>query len=75
MAGKTPPSKALFRDCLRLADHIGKQNGNGKALREMVRQSFKQNMYESDPQKIEEAKMRYESFDGSIVYRVPLTGI
>eukprot|EP00898_Chlorokybus_atmophyticus_P008568 jgi/Chlat1/8712/Chrsp89S08085 len=46
----------LFRDCLRLADYIGRQTGNREAMREQVVQAFRKNMGETDPLKVIEQK-------------------
>lgn len=46
----------LYRDCLRLADYISTQGGNRRVLRDQVRQAFRKNKDETDPQKIEEQK-------------------
>ncbi|PSC70640.1 GTPase Der [Micractinium conductrix] len=46
----------LYRDCLRLADYISTQGGSRAILRDQVRQAFKKNKEETDPQKIEEQK-------------------
>ncbi|PRW61158.1 GTPase Der [Chlorella sorokiniana] len=46
----------LYRDCLRLADYISTQGGSRRVLRDQVRQAFKKNKDETDPQKIEEQK-------------------
>ena len=43
--------------CLRLAPHTSApQGGSRRVLREQVRQAFKKNKDETDPQKIEEQK-------------------
>eukprot|EP00899_Mesostigma_viride_P027007 jgi/Mesvir1/7491/Mv19251-RA.1 len=46
----------IYRDCLRVADMIGLKNGNREILRASVREQFKRNKHEKDPQKIEEYK-------------------
>ncbi|KAL4423768.1 hypothetical protein ABPG75_001069 [Micractinium tetrahymenae] len=50
------PPVQLYRDCLRLADYISTQGGNRRVLRDQVRQAFKKNKDETDPQRIEEQK-------------------
>lgn len=46
----------LFRDCLRLAKHIGGDAGKGVQLRTIAREAFKKRKAETDPQKIESLK-------------------
>ena len=43
----------LFRDCLRLASHIGGQSAKGIGLRTMIRSEFRKNTAVSDPAAIE----------------------
>jgi len=50
-------SKQLFRDSLRLSQHIaGKNSPKGRQLVHMIRSEFKKNMNEIDPVKIEALK-------------------
>ncbi|KAJ8766255.1 hypothetical protein K2173_022314 [Erythroxylum novogranatense] len=46
----------LYRECLRRAKYIGQQKHNTELLVGMVRQQFKKNMHETDPEKIEKLK-------------------
>jgi len=48
----------LYRDCMRLANHVGKDNGPGgiRAIKAQVRSQFKKNLYETDQKKIEEQR-------------------
>ncbi|GAQ91303.1 hypothetical protein KFL_007610060 [Klebsormidium nitens] len=46
----------LYRDCLRMADYLGRKQGNRAVLREQVRLQFKKNMDERDPDKIQAQK-------------------
>eukprot|EP00903_Cladosiphon_okamuranus_P008251 g7942.t1 len=42
----------LYRDCLRLVDHIASKSPKGQQLRLILRTEFKKNMAETDPVKI-----------------------
>ncbi|KAG8093101.1 hypothetical protein GUJ93_ZPchr0012g21759 [Zizania palustris] len=46
----------LYRECLRRAKFIGHQQHNTELLISMVRQQFKKNMHETDPEKIQKMK-------------------
>ncbi|AQK42357.1 hypothetical protein ZEAMMB73_Zm00001d024931 [Zea mays] len=46
----------LYRECLRRAKYIGHQKHNKELLVAMVRQQFKKNMHETDPEKIQKMK-------------------
>ncbi|KAL5681369.1 hypothetical protein ACJX0J_007754, partial [Zea mays] len=46
----------LYRECLRRAKYIGHQKHNTELLVAMVRQQFKKNMHETDPEKIQKMK-------------------
>ncbi|XP_020254989.1 uncharacterized protein LOC109831922 [Asparagus officinalis] len=46
----------LYRECLRRAKYIGQKNYNTELLVDMVRQQFKRNMHETDPDKIQKFK-------------------
>ena len=46
----------LFRDCLRLAHHIGGNSTKGKMLKTMVRTEFNKGMSETNPEKIDAMK-------------------
>ncbi|CAM9473301.1 unnamed protein product [Hapterophycus canaliculatus] len=46
----------LYRDCLRLVDHIASKSPKGQQLRLILRNEFKKNMSETDPVKIEALK-------------------
>ena len=43
----------LYRDCLRLARHIGGDSAKGLGLRAMVRTEFKKNKAVADPEAVE----------------------
>ena len=43
---------ALFRDCLRLASHIGGDSPKGIALKQLVKDGFHKHKGETDPAKI-----------------------
>ncbi|KAJ1448098.1 hypothetical protein M885DRAFT_540356 [Pelagophyceae sp. CCMP2097] len=47
---------ALFRDCLRLAKHIGGTSPKGTALKQMVGEGFRRNAGLTDPTKIDAAR-------------------
>jgi len=52
-------TRKLYKDCLRLAEHAAKTTGaDPKKLKETIRQSFKKNMFETDPDRI--ASLREE---------------
>uniref|UniRef100_A0A0D3HVS6 Complex 1 LYR protein domain-containing protein n=2 Tax=Oryza TaxID=4527 RepID=A0A0D3HVS6_9ORYZ len=46
----------LYRECLRRARFIGHQKHNTGLLVSMVREQFKKNMHETDPEKIQKMK-------------------
>ncbi|XP_059448580.1 uncharacterized protein LOC132179800 isoform X2 [Corylus avellana] len=46
----------LYRECLRRAKYIGQRQHNTELLVDMVRQQFKKNMLETDPEKIQKLK-------------------
>ncbi|QDZ19265.1 hypothetical protein HOP50_02g17800 [Chloropicon primus] len=46
----------LYRDSLRLAQHLGSKSGNTDALKNEVRRTFRANMHEKDPEKIQTMK-------------------
>lgn len=46
----------LYRECLRRAKYIGSKQHNTELLVNMVRQQFKRNMHEKDPEKIQKLK-------------------
>ncbi|KAK3187980.1 hypothetical protein Dsin_027541 [Dipteronia sinensis] len=46
----------LYRECLRRAKYVGHQKQNTKLLVDMVRQQFKNNKNETDPEKIQKMK-------------------
>mmetsp|Transcript_17984 Transcript_17984/g.32012 ORF Transcript_17984/g.32012 Transcript_17984/m.32012 type:complete len:93 (-) Transcript_17984:167-445(-) len=46
----------LYRDSLRLARYLGSKQGNTEALQDHIRETFRANMGETDPQKIEEQR-------------------
>ncbi|CAK9318444.1 unnamed protein product [Citrullus colocynthis] len=49
-------SLQLYRECLRRAKYIGHQQHNTELLVTMVRQQFRKNMRETDPEKIQKLK-------------------
>ncbi|ETW02060.1 hypothetical protein H310_05672 [Aphanomyces invadans] len=49
-------SLQLYRDCLRLANHIGGKTKKGYAIRSMLRAEFRKSMNETDELKIENLK-------------------
>ncbi|XP_048594646.1 uncharacterized protein BNAA01G27230D [Brassica napus] len=61
LQGSLPPELAnnvvrLYRECLRRATFIGKQQHNTELVVGMVRQQFKKHMNETDPEKIQKLK-------------------
>ncbi|XP_074279385.1 uncharacterized protein LOC141604790 [Silene latifolia] len=61
LQGSLPPELAnnavrLYRECLRRAKYIGSKQYNTELLISMVRQQFKKNMHETDPEKIQKMK-------------------
>ncbi|BAT17693.1 Os12g0566100, partial [Oryza sativa Japonica Group] len=46
----------LYRECLRRARFIGHQKHNTGLIVSMVREQFKKNMHETDPEKIQKMK-------------------
>ncbi|CAD6269820.1 unnamed protein product [Miscanthus lutarioriparius] len=52
----------LYRECLRRAKYIGHQKHNTELLVTMVRQQFKKNMHETDPEKIQKMKDDFTIF-------------
>ncbi|XP_012084151.1 uncharacterized protein LOC105643598 isoform X1 [Jatropha curcas] len=50
----------LYRECLRRAKYIGHRQHNTELLVGMVRQQFKRNMHETDPEKIQKLKDELE---------------
>ncbi|XP_047982663.1 uncharacterized protein LOC125223523 isoform X3 [Salvia hispanica] len=46
----------LYRECLRRAKYIGQKKFNTELLITMVREQFKKNMHETDPDKIQKMK-------------------
>ncbi|XP_040992711.1 uncharacterized protein LOC121239516 [Juglans microcarpa x Juglans regia] len=46
----------LYRECLRRAKYIGHRQHNTELLVGMVRQQFKRNMQETDPERIQKLK-------------------
>ncbi|CAI5716715.1 unnamed protein product [Hyaloperonospora brassicae] len=46
----------LYRDCMRLAKHIGGTSKKGQAIKELVRREFDKGRSETDPEKIEALK-------------------
>ncbi|XP_057826736.1 uncharacterized protein LOC131038355 isoform X1 [Cryptomeria japonica] len=49
-------SRNLYRECLRRAKFVGHKQGNTELVVDMVRQQFKKNMHETDPEKIQKMK-------------------
>ncbi|XP_042005613.1 uncharacterized protein LOC121754935 [Salvia splendens] len=54
----------LYRECLRRAKYIGQKKFNTELLITMVREQFKKNMHETDPDKI--LKMKDDAARGLI---------
>ena len=46
----------LYRDCLRLAHHIGSNSAKGRAIKAGIRSSFKANKGVEDPAEVERLK-------------------
>ncbi|KAL1806771.1 hypothetical protein DCAR_0832610 [Daucus carota subsp. sativus] len=46
----------LYRECLRRAKYVGSQQHNTPLVVEMVRNQFKRDMHETDPEKIQQMK-------------------
>ncbi|XP_021759901.1 uncharacterized protein LOC110724756 [Chenopodium quinoa] len=46
----------LYRECLRRAKYIGAKQYNTELLVDLVRQQFRRNMHETDPEKIHKLK-------------------
>eukprot|EP00904_Undaria_pinnatifida_P001910 jgi/Undpi1/1171/HiC_scaffold_10.g04633.m1 len=46
----------LYRDCLRLVDHIASKSPKGQQLRLILRTEFRKNVDETDPAKIKQLK-------------------
>ncbi|TYZ62747.1 hypothetical protein PybrP1_000188 [[Pythium] brassicae (nom. inval.)] len=49
-------SLQLYRDCMRLAKHIGGKSKKGEAIRSLIRREFEKGRAEVDPEKIEALK-------------------
>jgi Complex 1 protein (LYR family) len=49
-------TRQLFRDLLRAAERVGLANSNVTSLKARVRDEFKRNRYESEPQKVQELR-------------------
>eukprot|EP00953_Heterococcus_sp_UTEX-ZZ885_P023575 12949-Heterococcus_DN1.PRE.1 len=47
----------LYRDCLRLANHVGGRSPKGEAMRKMIGLEFRKNATERDAKKIEDLKV------------------
>lgn len=54
--GVVRTSPQLYRDCLRLAQHIAGKSKKGRSLKEIIRNEFRRNMHETDPHVIENLK-------------------
>ncbi|TMW69321.1 hypothetical protein Poli38472_001477 [Pythium oligandrum] len=52
----TRTSIQLYRDCMRLAKHIGGTSKKGQAIKELIRREFEKGRHETDPEKIEVLK-------------------
>ncbi|KAL6188412.1 hypothetical protein ACLB2K_039805 [Fragaria x ananassa] len=46
----------LYRECIRRAKYVGHRQHNTQLVVDMVRQQFKKNMHETDPDKIQQCK-------------------
>ncbi|GAB9473238.1 hypothetical protein Gpo141_00010393 [Globisporangium polare] len=59
MSGSTKVSRTsiqLYRDCMRLAKHIGGTSKKGSAIKSLIRREFEKARDETDPEKIEGLK-------------------
>ncbi|KAL7688239.1 putative complex 1 LYR protein [Plasmopara halstedii] len=52
----TRSTKQLYRDCLRLAKHIGGNSKKGQAIKDLIRREFDKGRSEVDIEKIETLK-------------------
>ncbi|GLE02067.1 hypothetical protein PINS_up010905 [Pythium insidiosum] len=52
----TRSSIQLYRDCMRLAKHIGGNSKKGQAIKSLIRREFEKGRSETDPEKIEALK-------------------
>eukprot|EP01094_Clydonella_sp_ATCC50884_P018781 TRINITY_DN3537_c0_g1_i1.p3 TRINITY_DN3537_c0_g1~~TRINITY_DN3537_c0_g1_i1.p3 ORF type:complete len:110 (-),score=26.48 TRINITY_DN3537_c0_g1_i1:590-877(-) len=50
------PTLHIYRDLLRLAEHVGKQNNNTAFLKQTIRYQFRSNQFESNQDTIEEKR-------------------
>ena len=46
----------IYRECLRREKFIGHRQGNTELVVDMIRQQFRKNMHETDPEKIQKMK-------------------
>ncbi|XP_065863894.1 uncharacterized protein [Euphorbia lathyris] len=46
----------LYRECLRRAKYVGNRQHNTPLIVDMIRQQFRKNMHETDPEKIQQLK-------------------
>ncbi|RZC48739.1 hypothetical protein C5167_016049 [Papaver somniferum] len=46
-------ARRLYRECLRRAKYVGHRQNNTPLLVDMIRQQFKKNMLETNPEKIQ----------------------
>uniref|UniRef100_K3WSS5 Complex 1 LYR protein domain-containing protein n=1 Tax=Globisporangium ultimum (strain ATCC 200006 / CBS 805.95 / DAOM BR144) TaxID=431595 RepID=K3WSS5_GLOUD len=61
MSGSTKVSRTslqLYRDCMRLAKHIGGTSKKGSAIKSLIRREFEKGRHEEDPEKIEALKAK-----------------
>ena len=56
MSGLNKTTAQLYRDCLRLAHHIGSNSAKGRMIKAGIRRSFKANKDVKDHEEIEKLK-------------------
>lgn len=59
MANIGKSTLAIYRDCLRLVEHVGARTKKATLVKEMVRSEFKKNMKVKDEEKINELRNWY----------------
>ncbi|XP_076923670.1 uncharacterized protein LOC143585874 isoform X2 [Bidens hawaiensis] len=57
----------LYRECLRRAKYIGHKQHNTELVVQMVRQQFRKNMHETDPEKIQKMKDDKRAYKSHII--------
>eukprot|EP00611_Tribonema_gayanum_P009975 TRINITY_DN19888_c0_g1_i1.p3 TRINITY_DN19888_c0_g1~~TRINITY_DN19888_c0_g1_i1.p3 ORF type:complete len:107 (-),score=17.31 TRINITY_DN19888_c0_g1_i1:448-768(-) len=51
-SGVQRTSRQLYRDCLRLANHVGGRSAKGDAMRKMISTEFRKHIGETDPARV-----------------------